>query len=383
MKYCPNCGNPVKETAKFCPSCGRPLPVTSGTTASANTQNDTTETQSASTNGQSVKGIYDSATAKLSHYTGEEGAVKVNLADLFSEVFKHHSKDEANAIFIAGTKTTTPDLADVSDEWARPWLFSRILLGFLIAFVALLYMATTFDNTNAIPGLILVGAFAVPFSGLVFFFEADAFKDISLFEIVKVFFIGGIFSLIVTLFLYQFVSFSDSNQIYGILTLKDSLSIGIVEELGKVLIITYFVSQLNANHILDGILIGAAVGAGFAAFETAGYIYGAENALVEVAILRGWSAIGGHLVWAAISGGALLVVKRAQPFKFNQLLDVRFLVFFVLAVLMHAAWDWNIVLLGNPYLKMILLIIVAWIVVFVLMNAGLKEILHLKQRSQS
>ena len=207
MKYCPHCGNPVRETAKFCPSCGQALNNTGQavTTPGSNSENN------------QIKGFYDSATAKLSHYTGEEGAVKVNIGDLFSEVFKHHTKDEANSIFIAGTKTTTPALADVSDEWAKPWLFSRILLGFLLAFAALLYMADSFDNSNAIPGLIMVGAFAVPFSGLVFFFEANAFKDISLFEIVKVFFIGGIFSLVVTLFLYQFVSFSAANQIFGCL----------------------------------------------------------------------------------------------------------------------------------------------------------------------
>jgi len=369
MKYCPHCGKPVKETAKFCPSCGNGLNVTEST-------------QESKDNNQ-LKDIYNSATAKLNEYTGEEGAVKVNLSDLFSEVFKHHSKDEANSIFISGTKTTTPALADVSDEWAKPWLFSRILLGFLLAFAALLYMAVDFDNSNAIPGLIMVGAFAVPFSGLVFFFEADAFKDVSLFEVVKVFFIGGIFSLVVTLFLYKFVSFSATSQVFGVLTLKDSLSIGLVEELGKVLIITYFISQLDVKHILDGILIGAAVGAGFAAFETAGYIYRADNQLVEVAILRGWSAIGGHLVWAAISGGALMIVKRDRPFKFNQLLDTRFLVFFVLTVLMHAAWDWDITILGSVYLKMIILIVIAWIIVFVLMGAGLKEISHLKQAVKS
>ncbi|WP_430490489.1 PrsW family glutamic-type intramembrane protease [Lactiplantibacillus pentosus] len=374
MKYCPHCGNPVRETAKFCPSCGQALNNTGQavTTPGSNSENN------------QIKGFYDSATAKLSHYTGEEGAVKVNIGDLFSEVFKHHTKDEANSIFIAGTKTTTPALADVSDEWAKPWLFSRILLGFLLAFAALLYMADSFDNSNAIPGLIMVGAFAVPFSGLVFFFEANAFKDISLFEIVKVFFIGGIFSLVVTLFLYQFVSFSAANQIFGVLTLKDSLAIGLVEELGKVLIVSYFISQLDVRHILDGILIGAAVGAGFAAFETAGYIYNAgTNDLVAVAILRGWSAIGGHLVWAAIAGGAIMIVKRDQAFKFSQLLDTRFLVFFILAVLMHATWDWDVTVLGSDYLKLILLIVLAWIVVFVLMNAGLKEISHLKQQAQS
>lgn len=366
MKYCPNCGKEVKDIAKFCNNCGAAI----GGAAPSRTTNQQFE----------KKSLYASATETLNKYTGEEGAVQVNLNDLFSEVPKHHDKDEAEEIFIAGTKTTTPSLEAVSEDWGKPWLFSRILVGFLIAFVALLYMAVGFENENAIPGLILVGAFAVPASGLVFFFEANAFKNISLFEVLKIFFIGGIFSLIVTVFLYQFVDFSAANQFFGIMTLKDSILIGLVEEVGKVVIVSYFISKLNVKYVLNGILVGAAVGAGFAAFETASYIYRAEGSLVQVAVLRGWSALGGHLVWAAIAGGAIMLVKRQKPFEFNQLLDTRFLVFFALAVAMHAVWDWDVTVPGGVYVKYIGLIVLAWIIVFILMNAGLKEIGHIKEQ---
>lgn len=179
----------------------------------------------------------------------------------------------------------------------------------------------------------------------------------------------------------MFVSFSQYSQMTGALTFGDSLSIGIVEEVGKAVIVAYFISRMNVKHVLDGILIGASVGAGFAAFETAGYIYRANNALVEVAIIRGWSAIGGHLVWAAIAGGAIMLVKREKPFAFSQLLHSQFLVFFALAILLHTTWDWDITILGSYNLKLIALIVIAWIIVFVLMNAGLKEIDHLKERA--
>jgi len=383
MKYCPNCGAEAADGARFCRHCGQLLPQPQGTPeAQPQSQPRAAQPQPTKPKIKPVgkrPDLYDSATAALNKYTGEEGAVKVNLIDLFSEVPKHHTKDEAEAIFIAGTKNTTPTLSDISDDWAKPWLFSRILVGFLLAFAALWVMAAEFQNANAIPGLILVGAFAVPFSGLVFFFEADVFKDVSLFDVVKVFFIGGVFALIVTLFLYQFVSFSMMNRITGALTVTDSLSVGLVEELGKFMITLTFIDQLRVRHVLDGILIGAAVGAGFAAFETAGYIYGSGNHLLEVAVLRGWSAIGGHLVWAAIAGGAFMVVKRQKAFQPSQLIDVRFLIFFLLAVLMHAAWDWDFTLFGSYTLKLIALIVLAWMIVFVLMNAGLKEITHLQE----
>lgn len=381
MKYCPHCDHPVATTAKFCPACGQALPGQTTTDQKSQQQSATAHNTAAQAGPRKRReSLYDNATARLNHYTGEDGAVKVNLIDLFSEVPKHHTKAEAEAIFIAGTATTTPRLNQISDAWVKPWLFSRILVGFLIAFVALLYMAVGLENGNAVAGLILVGALAVPFSGLVFFFEANAFRDISLFDVVKIFFIGGILSLITTLLLYQFVSFSQTSQMTGALTLGDSLAIGMVEELGKLLITAYFIDQLRAKHILDGLLIGAAVGAGFAAFETAGYIYNSGQYLVSVAILRGWTAIGGHLVWAAIAGGALMVVKREKPFRLNQLVDTRFLVFFLLAILLHAAWDWDIGLI-SPFLKLVLLIIAAWVIVFVLMNAGLKEITHLQRRA--
>ncbi len=51
-------------------------------------------------------------------------------------------------------------------------------------------MAAIFNNTNAIPGLIFIGALTVPLSGLFFFYESNAFKNISIFEVIIMFFIG-------------------------------------------------------------------------------------------------------------------------------------------------------------------------------------------------
>ena len=62
-----------------------------------------------------------------------------------------------------------------------------------------------FNNTNAIPGLIFIGALTVPLSGLFFFYESNAFKNISIFEVIIMFFIGGVFSLLSTMVLYRFV----------------------------------------------------------------------------------------------------------------------------------------------------------------------------------
>ncbi|PTK48832.1 PrsW family intramembrane metalloprotease, partial [Staphylococcus haemolyticus] len=190
----------------------------------------------------------------------------------FSEVFKSHAKHESDDIFIAGTKNTTPHIKDVSQEWAKPWVFSRVFLALGITFMVLLILVNTFANTNALPGLIFIGALIVPISGLIFFYESNAFQNISFFEVLKMFFIGGVFSLLSTIILYNFVSFSDELETYGIMTITDAFLIGLVEELGKAIIVILFINYLKTNKILNGLLSGASIGAGFAVFETAGYI---------------------------------------------------------------------------------------------------------------
>ncbi len=41
---------------------------------------------------------------------------EIHVFRMFSEVFKRHNKDDADALFIVGTKTTTPSLSEVSQR---------------------------------------------------------------------------------------------------------------------------------------------------------------------------------------------------------------------------------------------------------------------------
>jgi len=60
---------------------------------------------------------------------------------------------------------------------------------------------------------------------------------------------------------------------------------------------------------LTGMLVGAAVGAGFAAIESAGYAVIKSGWSYDNMILRAFLRVGGHVSWAAVSGGALVWVK--------------------------------------------------------------------------
>lgn len=202
----------------------------------------------------------------------------------------------------------------------------------------------------------------------------------------KMFFIGGVFSLISTIILYNFVTFSDEFQYYGIMTIRDAFLVGLIEEIGKAIIVILFINYLKTNKILNGLLVGASIGAGFAVFETAGYILNSGlqsvdslSAMTDVIVLRGWSSLGGHLVWAAIVGAAVVIAKGERQFEWSNILDKRFLFFFFASVILHCIWDTDITILGSMNLKMILLIIIAWLLVFILMKSGLTQVNKLRE----
>ena len=130
-------------------------------------------------------------------------------------------------------------------------------------------------------------------------------------------------------------------------------------------------------------LIGAAIGAGFAVFETAGYGFrffvnsGFQfSVLIDVLFARAWTSIGAHVVWAAITGAGLVYVKGDAAFQPANVINPKFLRFLAIPIVLHAIWN-SPLLTGNVTMlniKFCTLIIAAWIVIIVLLNAGLKQI---------
>ncbi|MCH5462330.1 PrsW family intramembrane metalloprotease [Lactobacillus sp. LC28-10] len=312
--------------------------------------------------------LLDDATKELNEWTGDDTAVEIHLFRMFSEVFKRHNKDEADALFIVGTKRTTPSLDEVSSAPVKPWVFSRVLalLGLSFALLTLLFLV--FHSDKAVPGMVFIGSLAVPFSLAIMFFEINVYKNISVFQATEVFLIGGIASLVATMVLYQIIPSGNGTD------LGSALAIGFIEETAKLLIIGYFINSFRVNYIFNGMLIGACVGAGFAVFETSGYT--GEFGLVTL-FVRSWQAIGTHTIWSAIIGAAIILAKvRHKPVKGKTMVRPKFLRFYLLAVLLHACWDWQA---PAPFLAAFdiqkwLIIIAGWIAVFVLIDAGLREV---------
>jgi RsiW-degrading membrane proteinase PrsW (M82 family) len=301
----------------------------------------------------------------------QQRSVKPKLQNIFSRVFRKHSNVEAERLFIVGTSLTTPTIEEVVATWPKPWLFTRVFLIALLAYFGLYMGVSLFGNINFIPGLIVVGAFAVPFTTLIFFWEMNAPQNIAIYKIVYVVFIGGILSLLVALVFYDILQ----NNI-------NPITIGIVEELSKVVAVVFFVRSLKYKYVLNGLLLGAAIGVGFAAFETAGYalralLSNSFHMLYYTILWRSVFSPGGHVAWGALTGAALCRVQGDAKFQFKMVLKPKFFLFFILVVTLHALWD-------SPFLDIYpfgqaILMIISWIFVFRMIRIGLNEIMNKKK----
>lgn len=386
MKYCNYCGHANQDSAMFCGNCGRPL----DTTKDQRTNNGSYQQRSTA----SSKG--NSWVDSLNDYVGNDRPADLNWKVLFTDVFKKHTVEEAEDIFICGTHNTTPSSYEVSKEWPHPWLYSRVFLMFSIAFALLWICSNLFGNPNALPGMIVVGAFTVPLSTMILFLEMNAWRNVSLYKLIQTFLVGGCASLVATLFLFSIVGAHELDFFGAFMT-------GIVEETGKVVIVYWFLRRLGKLSILSGLLIGASVGAGFAAFESAGYAlqpviqyfqnsgyyaaYGQQldasvmmEAINQSIILRGFLAPGGHVTWAAISGAALVIAAKAKgKIDTSLFTDGKFLRLFLIPVVLHGTWDSPLSSIGIEfYMVPVALTIIVWIVVLILINMGLTEVSRIK-----
>ena len=90
--YCKKCGAKIEQGQKFCSKCGTPVSIVE---QSSETKEESGEAHT----------IVDS----LNEYVGGgQNHVELNWKDLFRDVFKRHSKGEAEEIFACGTKNTPP-----------------------------------------------------------------------------------------------------------------------------------------------------------------------------------------------------------------------------------------------------------------------------------
>src|ERR1700686_4496139 len=230
----------------------------------------------------------------------------------------------------------------------RSWL--RTLLIGLVLFIATTLVMFLTRNINLYPTVILIGNFLVPIVFVAFLYDHQHFSSLTLDRVAVCFCIGGILGVLGASILESLLLPIASNPTAG-LTLSGAFVVGLVEEGCKIAVVAFLARGMRHTSQMDGLLLGGAVGMGFAAFESTGYAFtafllsgGHISASIVETIIRGLFASFGHGVWTGILGAVLF--RQSAPHRFRITGPVILTYLFVSAL--HGLWD------GSPLTVLII-----------------------------
>ena len=201
------------------------------------------------------------------------------------------------------------------------WLFSAVITEIT-------------GDTILVPTVIIVGSFLVPVTIVAFALSHRPAGYLTTDEVVLGFFAAGTLAVITSALLETYLLPASRGTF---------IAVGLFEELAKGAILLVVAHQVHHREPRDGMVLGVVVGAGFAAFESAGYAVQAMlNSrgdrivdIVELEAFRAMLAPFGHITWTALVGGALFASSRGGRFHFTRRLGLTLLG----VVTLHALWD--------------------------------------------
>jgi RsiW-degrading membrane proteinase PrsW (M82 family) len=232
----------------------------------------------------------------------------------------------------AGDSVVVPGEHDHLRHHHHGWWWKTLLAGLALWIVAAVVTAVT-GNANLVPTLILLGSFLVPFCVVLFVIERVT-GSISTLQLILAFFVGGIFGVLGASLLE-----ADLPQTFWVYVL-----VGFIEEFVKGVLLVIFGWRTVPKTAAQGALLGATIGAGFAAFESAGYAFNAAItsqgidlvSLLQTEVVRAVLAPVGHVLWTAILGAVIFgAARQGSRFRWSWWI----LLAYAGAALLHGAWD--------------------------------------------
>ena len=232
----------------------------------------------------------------------------------------------------------------------RTWL--RMFLTGLVLWLLTVEVTFVTGNPNLVPTLVLLGSFLVPVTFVVWAFGRRHSGEVTAELLFSTFVTGGVLGVLAASLLESYLLHPSPLLFLGA---------GLIEEAVKLVALAFLTRHLAHKYALDGVILGATVGFGFAAFESAGYAFTAlftEQGLslmqvVQTELLRGLLAPVGHGLWTAILGGVLFSASGREHLA----LTGRLLLSYLGVSVLHALWDsmhsialvLTLILTGTPY----------------------------------
>jgi RsiW-degrading membrane proteinase PrsW (M82 family) len=228
----------------------------------------------------------------------------------------------------------TDVIQPLSDNERRSTSWWKVLLIGVAFYIAGLGALILTGNPNLFPTVVMVGSFLVPVTYVAFFYEHRRLSKVTMPTTALSLVYGGLLGVIAASILEPiFVQKLDA---------VTAFEIGLIEEFAKILGVLVVARHRRHDSELDGIILGAAAGMGFAALESNGYAFsaflrsnGSLSATVGVTLLRGLLSPLGHGTWTAILAAVLFRESREGHFRINRQVIGAYLT----VVVLHGLWD--------------------------------------------
>ena len=246
-------------------------------------------------------------------------------------------------------------------QWLMLQRGKKYWLIFVVGVVSFLISAAVInikplEYSNLIPMLLFLGASVVPVAFVAFCYEEGAFVDMPPTTVALAFLSGGILAAVLIIPLEVLLLNGNPPAIIT------ALVAGVVEETLKAGAVVWLLRDPRLRSELDGLVLGAAAGMGYAAIETAGYGFGllgfingigqalqTSNCVADptpcftagvaqmeqVLMLRGLLAMFGHGVWTAILCAAIWRERGTATFR----LTGGVVLAWTISVCLHWMWD--------------------------------------------
>lgn len=310
----------------------------------------------------------------------ESDAGKITWKDVFSEYRKKHTKADLEYALLAGTSLDGATEENMLKKWKKPWVFYPLLKSGL-ALVALMYgllfvSIEFFQGVTFLGMLLMIPPLIIPMIVMVFIWELNIPRNISIYDLMKYFLVGGLLSFFMLVIMLQFIDGGPASWA------------AFREEPAKLfaaLILLYFFSKQKKVYGLTGLVIGAAVGAGFGGFESVAYAMSAgENGflgIVSSEIIRGIFALGGHVLYCAPYTAAFALEIKDRGFKPENFLGRDFLITFACSTAAHYVWNSEL-FLEFGIMRNIVIMILLWAELLYIARKCLQQAVVIGRRRQ-
>jgi RsiW-degrading membrane proteinase PrsW (M82 family) len=221
---------------------------------------------------------------------------------------------------------------EIQNNRKLSWL--KVFTGGLVLYIFGVFALAVTRNTNIFPTVVMLGNFLVPITYVAFFYQRRHLSKLDMPTTAWAFFYGGLLGVLAAATLEP-IFLSQKSLFY-------SFEVGLIEEFAKIIGVIIIAKRCFHDSEMDGLILGAASGMGFAALESTGYAFtaylssgGSLSQTVIITLVRGVIAPIGHGTWTAILVSTMF--RESGPQKFH--INLKVIGAYVTVAVLHGLWN--------------------------------------------